>query len=262
MIKVAVAIEWPNTSVAGPTAWGKTMSSEQTDRTLVMIATYNEVENLEPLARAISAELPAADILVIDDASPDGTGQVADRLAQEGERVRVVHRVGKLGLGTATIAGMQYAIDHDYDLVISMDADFSHSPRYLPDLLAGMAEHDVMIGSRYVPGGGVRGWPWRRRWMSWAINVYSRLLLGLRARDCSGAFRCYRVAKLRQINFDRIYSRGYSFQEEFLCHCRRAGCRIGETPIIFEDRQQGSSKINWREALMALWALFYTAIRR
>ena len=238
------------------------MREPDSARTLVTLATYNERENLGRLLDEVLATLDRVDVLVVDDASPDGTGDLADEYAAKDSRVHVLHRAGKLGLGTAHVAALQRAMADQYDNVVTMDADFSHAPKHLPELLAGMDGHDVMIGSRYVPGGGVVGWGWKRKFMSRAINIYSRLLLGIRARDCSGAYRCYRVSKLHDIDFDRIYSKGYSFQEEFLYHCMRAGCRIGETPIIFEDRVRGESKINRKEAIMALWALFYTAVRR
>ena len=235
-------------------------------KTLVTVATYNEIENLPLLVDAIFEQLPDADLLVIDDNSPDGTGQWCDQKASEDARVRCLHREGKLGLGTATIAGMKYGIEHGYKYVLNLDADFSHHPRYLPAMLRGMEEGDppvdVMIGSRYVPGGGTEGWPLKRRMMSKGVNLYARLMLGLKPKDCSGAFRCFRVAKLKEVDFSRVYSKGYSFQEEFLYHCQRAGCRIGETPIVFEDRVRGQSKINRKEAVTALWALLYTAVRR
>lgn len=230
-------------------------------RTLVTIATYNEKENIAALLDAILSELDDADVLVIDDNSPDGTGKIADEYALRTPRVKVLHREKKLGLGTATIRALEYAVEHDYDFALNMDADFSHHPKYLPALIAGMKDHDVMIGSRYVPGGGVVGWNAKRRWMSWAINVYTRLLLGVAARDTSGAFRCYRISKVKEIDFSQIRSQGYSFQEEFLYRCQKVGCRIGETPIIFEDRKAGKSKINKKEAIAALWQLLVTAIR-
>ena len=231
-------------------------------RTLVTLCTYNERENLPELIAAIHQVNPTLEVLVIDDNSPDGTGEIADQTAATDPRVHVLHRPGKLGLGTATMAGMRYAIEHGYDYVLNMDADFSHHPRHIPALLAGMADHDVMIGSRYVQGGGVPGWPLKRRLVSRAINIYARLLLGVPARDTSGSFRCYRVASLRRIDFAQVISRGYSFQEEILFWCHRAGCRIGETPIIFEDRRRGQSKINWTEALAALGILLRLGIRR
>ncbi len=229
---------------------------------LVTLATFNERENLPDLVREILAIDSNLEILVIDDNSPDGTGRLADEMAAADSRLHVLHRPGKMGLGTATIAGMRYAIDYGYEFVLNMDADFSHHPRYLPALLAGMSDYDVMIGSRYVPGGDVPGWPLKRRLMSKAINWYARTLLGLPARDTSGAFRCYRVASLKKIDFDRILSRGYSFQEEMLYWCRRAGCRMSETPIVFEDRRHGSSKINRAEAFAAIGILFRLGIRR
>jgi dolichol-phosphate mannosyltransferase len=225
-------------------------------RTLVSLATYNEKDNLAPLVAEIQQQLPHADILVIDDNSPDGTGRLADELAAADPRLRVLHRPGKLGLGTATVAAMRYAIEHDYDFLINMDADFSHHPRYLPALQAGMERYDVMIGSRYVPGGGVKDWPWKRELMSRGVNGLSRFLFRLPPRDTSGAFRCYRVAKLKAIPLDRIWSRGYSFQEEILYRCRRVGCRFGETPIVFEDRRAGASKVNVKEAVRSLSILF------
>jgi dolichol-phosphate mannosyltransferase len=223
---------------------------------LVSLATYNEAGNLRPLVEAIRRHAPDCSILVIDDNSPDGTGRIADELRAELPEVHVIHRPGKLGLGTATIAAMRFAIEHGFDHLLNMDADFSHDPEYIPALRAGMADHDVMIGSRYVPGGGVEGgFTLKRRFMSSGINTYARLMLGLTSRDNSGAFRCYRVSKLAEIDFDRIRSRGYSFQEEILFWCQAVGCRIGETPIVFKDRRAGSSKINLREAMAALWIL-------
>src|SRR6266481_1499534 len=167
-------------------------------RILVSLATYNERDNLASLIHEIHAVVPRADILVIDDNSPDGTGRLADELAAADPRMHVLHRSGKLGLGTAILAAMRYAMDHDYDWLVNMDADFSHHPRYLPALLAGMKHHDVMIGSRYVPGGGVVNWPASRRLMSAGVNTMVRLLLRIPAHDTSGSYRCYRVAKLRQ----------------------------------------------------------------
>ncbi len=226
-------------------------------RILVSLATYNESENLAPLLREIQQALPAADVLVVDDNSPDGTGRIADHLAAEDPRIHVLHRSGKLGLGTAVLAAMRYALENGFDYILNMDADFSHHPRYLPALIAGMNRYDVMIGSRYVPGGGTENWPFSRRLLSGGVNALTRLLMRVSARDCSGAFRCYRVAKLREAHLERVISRGYSFQEEMLYRCRKAGCRIGETPIIFADRRGGVSKVNSREAVRSLGVLLY-----
>ena len=172
------------------------------EKTLITVATYNEMENIPRLAEEIFHNVPEVDILVVDDASPDGTGQWCDRKAAEDPRVRCCHRPGKQGLGGAIVAGMKYAIDHGYRYVLNMDADFSHPPHYLPDLIGGMDPPggqpvDVMIGSRYIPGGGIEGWPWKRHLMSRGVNFYARWLLGLSPKDCSGGFRCYRTSLLR-----------------------------------------------------------------
>ncbi len=230
-------------------------------RTLITIATYNEIENLPALVEAIFAIEPNVDLLVIDDASPDGTGKWCHEQSAKDDRIHCLHRSGKLGLGTATIAGMRHALEHGYELVLNMDADFSHHPRYIPALLAGMEQADVMIGSRYVVGGDVKDWPLVRRLMSRGVNTYARLLLGLSARDCSGAFRCYRIERLKKIDFDSIRSRGYSFQEEILWLLKRVGATFGETPIVFADRERGQSKINSREALWALWIIFRLGVK-
>ena len=231
------------------------------EKTLITVATYNEIDNLPRLVEEIFHYAPGADLLVIDDNSPDGTGQWVDRCAAEDPRVHCLHREGKLGLGSATIAGMKHAIQHGYKQMLNMDADFSHHPRYLPDLLAGVEPVDVMIGSRYVPGGGVEGWPVSRRLMSRAVNFYARWLLGLWPKDCSGAYRCYRTEALARIDFDRVRSRGYSFQEEILWHLKRSGARFGETPIVFADRTRGTSKINAKEAVAALGIIFRLGLR-
>jgi dolichol-phosphate mannosyltransferase len=230
-------------------------------RVLVGIATYNERDNLGPLVSEILCTVPEAEVLIIDDNSPDGTGQLADELAAKDRRVHVRHRAGKLGLGTAILEGVHYALEHDYELFINMDADFSHHPRYLPALLAGMDQHDIMIGSRYVAGGGVANWPWSRRLMSHGVNWIARLLLHIPAHDTSGAYRCYRVAKLRQTRLDALLSRGYSFQEEMLYRCRQAGCRMGETPIIFENRRAGASKVNPWEAVRSMAVLLRLGVQ-
>ena len=240
--------------------------SPNADKTLVTVATYNEIENLPKLVDEIFAVVPEVDILVIDDNSPDGTGRWCDEKGAREPRLKCLHREGKLGLGTATVAGMKWAVEHGYKQMLNMDADFSHHPRYLPDIIAGMDPEDgpavdVMIGSRYVPGGGVEGWPLGRRLMSAGVNFYARTLLGLKCKDCSGAFRCYRTSLLKKTDFDAIRSRGYSFQEEILWHFRRAGARFGETPIIFADREFGASKINTKEAVAALWIILALGVR-
>ncbi len=233
-------------------------------KVLVTVATYNEMENLPELVEEIFHYLPDIDLLVIDDNSPDGTGRWCDERSQLDGRLHCLHRTGKLGLGTAIVAGMRYGLQHGYEHVVNMDADFSHHPRYLPDMVARMlvpGGPDVMIGSRYVAGGGVEGWPLRRRLMSWGVNLYARCLLGLKPHDCSGAFRCYRASLLEKIDFDKVRSRGYSFQEEILWHAKRQGARFAETPIIFADRTRGESKINLSEAFSALWIILRLGLK-
>jgi dolichol-phosphate mannosyltransferase len=237
-----------------------------------MTATYNEIDNLPLLVDAVLAVAPHVDLLVIDDNSPDGTGKWCDAKAAEDNRVHCLHRTGKLGLGTAIIAGIKYAIEHGYDYVLNMDADFSHHPRYIPAMLNMEGEPgasatgvsapvDVMIGSRYVPGGGTEGWPLKRKLMSRAVNLYARWLLWLRPKDVSGGYRCYRVSKLKDLDFDAIRSRGYSFQEEVLWMLRRRGAHFAETPIVFADRERGHSKINRKEAWAAMRIILELGMR-
>ncbi len=235
-------------------------------KALVTVATYNEIENLPRLVEEILKYVPEADILVVDDNSPDGTGRWCDEKAATEPRLHCLHRQGKLGLGTAITAGMKYGIEHGYRYVLNMDADFSHNPKYLPDLLAGMDPAggppvDVMIGSRYVPGGGIEGWPWKRHFMSRGVNLYARGLLGLKPKDCSGGLRCYRTSLLARIDLDGIRSKGYSFQEEVLWLLKREGGVFGESPIIFVDRQRGHSKINSGEARAALRIILVLGLR-
>ncbi|MCH8922794.1 MAG: polyprenol monophosphomannose synthase [Planctomycetes bacterium] len=247
---------------------GRPVTSNR-DKTLVTVATYNEIENLPDLVDEIFQHAGGVDIdvdiLVVDDNSPDGTGAWCDERNKEDPRVKCLHREGKLGLGTAIIAGMRYGVEHGYRYVLNMDADFSHHPRYLPDLIGGMepgeAGVDVMIGSRYVPGGGVEGWPLHRHFMSRGVNIYARTLLGLRSNDCSGSFRCYRTSLLARLDFEHVRSRGYSFQEEILWHLKRLGARFGETPIVFADRQKGQSKIDVREMVSALVLIFSLGVQ-
>jgi len=233
-------------------------ASVAADRTLLItLMTYNESENIAPLIAEIRKYAPKAHILVVDDNSPDGTGRIVDALAAADPTIQVLHRPGKLGLGTATFAAMQYAQEHGYELMQNMDADFSHPPRFLPAILAGMDEHDIMIGSRYAPGGGTQNWPLTRLVISRAVNTMVRFFFRMPIRDASGAYRCYRVSMLKTAHLERTQSRGYSFQQEVLFRCRIAGARLGETPIIFENRRAGKSKVNTKEAFrsiaMILW---------
>lgn len=229
---------------------------------LVALATYNEMENLPSLVEAIHAVLPAADVLVVDDNSPDGTGDWCREFSDEASWFRCLHRDGKLGLGTALAAAMQHAADHDYQLLITLDADWSHPPDRLPQLVAATESADVAIGSRYCPGGGIEGWPLRRRIASRMINLLARLLVGLPVSDCSGNCRAYRVGVLRRLDRQDIHAAGYAFLEEILWHLHRDGARFAEVPIVFTDRRAGQSKINLREMIGAARTLTGLAWRR
>lgn len=230
-------------------------------RLLVDIATYNERDNISRLISEIHQYVPQAHILVIDDNSPDGTGQIVDELAAQDSRIHCLHRPGKMGLGTAILAAMRYAIEHDYDYMLNMDADFSHPPHSIPALLSGMAGRDVMIGSRYIAGGGSVNWPFSRRFLSKGVNTIVRLLFRMQVKDASGGFRCYRVAKLRQTKLHHLYSRGYSFQQEVLYRCFLAKSRLGETPIIFDNRKFGKSKVSMKESIRSLTTILRLGAR-
>lgn len=230
-------------------------------RTLVTIATYNERENLPPLLDTLFAHVPLAEVLVIDDQSPDGTGAWCEEVAGANPQLHCLRRPGKLGLGSAVLEGLKYAVDRDFAFVVNMDADFSHHPRYLPAMLAAAESADVVIGSRYVSGGGTENWPLTRRLMSRCLNWYARPLLGLPVRDCSSGYRCVRVDFLKRVDLSAIQSRGYAFFEEFLWWMKQGGARFHETPILFVDREKGQSKINWREAAVAMWVIFRLGLR-
>jgi dolichol-phosphate mannosyltransferase len=218
----------------------------------IVVPTYNERENIQLLVQEIFALDLGSLIVVVDDNSPDGTGELADQLAAEHPRMHVIHRPGKLGLGTAHIAGIKTALDAGVDELVTMDADFSHHPRYLPNVLAALADHDVVIGSRYVPGGGTRYCTLPRKALSRGANLFARTVLSLAAGDATAGFRGYRRAVLESIALDEIVSNGYSFLIEMLYRCQRQGWSIGEVPIIFENRQRGASKISRTEILRAV----------
>lgn len=231
-------------------------------KTLIMLCTYNEVDNLKGLIPELLTFVPESTILVIDDNSPDGTSQLVADMSDKDARIRLLKRSGKLGLGTATLAGFRYAIENQFDLLVNLDADYSHGPKYVPQLMAKIRECDIAIASRYVAGGGVAGWTWRRKLMSQTINLWARCLLGLRTEDNSGSFRCFRVAKLAEVDWSRTLAKGYAFQEEILYRCRKVGCRMCEVPFIFEDRRYGVTKINVRECVTAVWVIFRLGLQR
>ncbi|HID87696.1 MAG TPA: polyprenol monophosphomannose synthase [Anaerolineae bacterium] len=225
-------------------------------RAAVVIPTYNESDNIEALVEAIMALGEALQIIIVDDNSPDGTGQLAEDLAREHPVVHVLHRPAKLGLGTAYIAGFKEAFALGAERIMTMDADFSHHPRYIPQLLARSETHDLVIGSRYVDGGGILHWGLWRQVLSRTANTFARIVLGLKAHDCTAGFRCYRRQVLESIGLDHIFSDGYSFLVEMLFKCQQRGYRIAEVPIIFEDRRRGASKISRQEIFKAMYTVF------
>jgi dolichol-phosphate mannosyltransferase len=225
-------------------------------RALVILPTYNEVGNLGPLVEAITGQGEMFHLLIIDDGSPDGTGLLADHLkTQYPGRIEVLHRQGKLGLATAYLAGFQYGIAMGYDYLFEMDADFSHQPRYLPEFISAMKMKgaDVVLGSRYVEGGGVAHWPWYRRLISVGGSQYARIVLGLSIRDLTGGFKCFRREVLEAIQLDEIEASGYGFQIEMTYRAVQHGFKVVEIPIIFEDRREGQSKMSASIFTEALW---------
>lgn len=231
-------------------------------KTLVAISTYNERENLPSLVEAIRNELPNADLLIVDDNSPDGTGEWCDEQAAQYEWFSVLHRKGKLGLGSASWLALQTAIDLDYDYVITIDADWSHPPEALPRMVEASQDVDVVIGSRYCPGGKIDGWPYSRYLMSRVVNLATRLTLGLPARDCSTAYRLYRVEALRKLDFSELKATGYAYLEEILWQLVRSGARVAEVPITFSERRAGASKVTFGEAVGKAKTLGGLACRR
>lgn len=223
----------------------------------IIVPTYNESENIADLVTQLLALPLNANVIVVDDNSPDGTGKLADALAEANPRVKVIHRAGKQGLGTAYIAGFKHALATGADLIVTMDADFSHHPRYIPAMVDLAKTYHVTIGSRYVPGGGVENWEWYRQFLSWGANQFARTMLGLKANDCTAGFRCYHRQVLQSIDLDHIFSNGYSFLVEMAYKCQRLGCAFGETPIIFANRSRGTSKISQQEIFKAM----YTVLR-
>ena len=230
-------------------------------KTLITLCTYNEVGNLKGLIPDLLALVPDATVLVIDDNSPDGTSQLVREMAGADNRIRLIHRPGKRGLGTATLAGFRFAMEQQFDLLLNMDADYSHGPQYVPQLIAKMPECDVAIASRYVAGGGVAGWTLRRKLMSQTINLWARLWLGLKTADNSGSFRCYQVSTLQQVDWDLTVAKGYAFQEEILYRLRRVNARMCELPFVFEDRRYGVTKINLRECVIAVLVILQLGIQ-
>ena len=229
-----------------------------------IVPTYNEKENIARLVNELLALPIDGRVIVVDDDSPDGTGAIADRLAEaSGGRVEVIHRSGKLGLGTAYVAGFKRALSGDADIICTMDADFSHNPRYIPDMVEKAGQgYDLVIGSRYVSGGGTNGCTLIRKLLSWAANAFARATLGLHAHDATAGFRCYRREVLEHVGIDAIKADGYSFLLEMLYRVQRLGWRAGEWPLLFENRRQGVSKISRDEIVRAIWTVARLALTR
>ena len=232
-----------------------------TERVLVVVPTYNERVNVPLIVPAILGQDPRIEVLVVDDNSPDGTGELADRLAGENPRVHVLHRSQKEGLGKAYIAGFRWALDHGYDLVFEMDADFSHDPRFLPTFLDAIQDADLVIGSRYKTGVNVINWPISRLLLSLGANQYARLVTGLPLADSTGGFKCFRRQVLEAIPLERVRSNGYAFQIEMSYRAWKKGFRLKEIPIVFTDRVEGQSKMNRKIVREAVWMVWWLRLR-
>jgi dolichol-phosphate mannosyltransferase len=229
----------------------------------VILPTYNEAENLERIVAAVLEQLPESRrVLIVDDNSPDGTGEIADRLAEADRSIAVLHRERKEGLGPAYLAGFRVALDGGAQRIIEMDADFSHDPSYLPQLIEATERADLAIGSRYVPGGGITDWGPMRRFISRGGSAYARAALGLPIKDLTGGFKCFRRIVLETIDLDTIEARGYAFQVETTYRAIKAGFRVAEVPIVFKDRADGTSKMSKAIVAEAMWRVPAMRFRR
>ena len=239
-----------------------TDSAVPSESILVILPTYNEAENVIGLARLVLEQDPRIQVLVVDDGSPDGTAERVEELRANESRVHLIRRPGKMGLGTAYLAGFRFGLDGNYMSVFTMDCDFSHNPGYLPEMIEKLKECDLVVGSRYVPGGGIENWPWYRLLLSRFANFYARTLLRLDLHDCTAGFRGYRREVLEGVNPFDVRSSGYSFLEEMAWKVSSSGFSIAEVPIVFEQRKAGSSKIESREIYLAAWKVLMVALRR
>jgi dolichol-phosphate mannosyltransferase len=231
------------------------------ERPLVVVPTYNERVNLPLIIPPILAQDPRLEVVVVDDNSPDGTGELADQLAAADPRIHVLHRAGKSGLGKAYLAGFRWALDQGYDLIFEMDADFSHDPKFLPAFLEAARDADLVIGSRYKTGVNVINWPISRLLLSLGANEYARRVTGLPLTDSTGGFKCFRRQVLEAIDFDRVRSNGYSFQIEMSFRAWKKGFRLVEIPIVFTDRVEGQSKMNGRIVREAIWMVWWLRLK-
>ena len=227
-------------------------------RALIIFPTYNEKDNIEKIVHAVLPLDARVNVLIVDDSSPDGTGEIADKLAAAEEKVNVLHRANKEGLGKAYIAGFKWAIEHEYDYIFEMDADFSHGPEYIRDFLREIQTNDLVLGSRYISGVNVINWPMSRLLLSYFANMYTRIVTGLPIKDATGGYKCFRREVLEAINLDDVKASGYSFQIEMTMRAWKKGFKIKEIPIIFMDRVAGTSKMSkkiMREAIWMVWML-------
>jgi len=232
------------------------------NKTVIIIPTYNECENVEPIAKAVLSVAPEVHILFVDDNSPDGTGRLIDAMVENDERIHVLHRTQKDGLGRAYIAGFKWALERDYELIFEMDADFSHNPKDISAMQEASKNAGLVIGSRYIGGIRVINWPLHRLILSRGAGLYVKFITGLPLTDPTGGFKCFHRCVLQTINLDRIVSNGYSFQVELNHQAWRIGCKTVEVPIVFEERQSGTSKMSKKiifEALWIVWRLLYRA---
>ncbi len=225
-------------------------------RILVILPTYNECENIAEIVPAILRQNNNIDVLIVDDASPDGTGEVADRMAAENPRIHVLHREAKLGLGTAYVSGFRWGLARGFDRLFEMDADLSHDPRHIPEFLEAAERHDLVLGSRYLRGVTVVNWPITRLLLSYFANRYARITTGLPMSDLTSGFKCFHRAVLEAIDLDAVRSNGYSFQIEMTFRAWHLGFRVGEIPIVFVDRSQGQSKMSRRIIWEAVWMVW------
>jgi dolichol-phosphate mannosyltransferase len=230
-------------------------------KALVIVPTYNEKENIEKLISQVLEQDERLEMLIVDDSSPDGTGELVDNLAAGNDRIHVMHREGKLGLGSAYRAGFSWALERDYELVFEMDADFSHDPSYLPDFLVASQEADLVIGSRYIKGINVVNWPMSRLLLSYGASFYTRFITGLPVKDPTGGFKCFHRRVLESLDLDKVQSEGYSFQIEVSFKIHRKGFKIKEIPIIFIDRHSGTSKMDRKIVLEAVWMVWWLKLQ-
>lgn len=232
-------------------------------KTLIIIPTYNELNNIQKLIPLLRSEYPAVDILVVDDNSPDGTGKKVKEMSEKDSQIKLIEREGKLGLGTAYVRGFKYMLENGYEAAIEMDADFSHNPKEVANFLIEIEEYDLVLGSRYSDGVNVVNWPMRRLLLSYFANIYTKVITGMPVYDATGGYKCFRREVLEAINLDKVTSNGYSFQIEMNFKAWKKGFRIKEIPIVFVDREDGSSKMSKHivyEAIFMVWKLRFASI--